>query len=61
MIIAAAGSPLDLASKIKSDAKYASHFQQQSEVEMKILESLMKVGKKDKESGALVVLEHYVM
>ena len=59
-IIAAAGSPLDLASKIKTDATFGSHFQQCSEVEIEILESLMKVGKKDKESGALVVLENYV-
>ena len=59
-IFAAAGFPLDLASKIKTDATFASHFQQYSEVEIEILESLMKVGKKDKESGALVVLKNYV-
>uniref|UniRef100_A0A7S3QBR6 Uncharacterized protein n=1 Tax=Chaetoceros debilis TaxID=122233 RepID=A0A7S3QBR6_9STRA len=59
-IIAAVGSPLDLASKIKTDETFASHFQQYSEVEVETLEILMKVGKKEKESGALVVLKNYV-
>ena len=59
-IFAAAGFPLDLASKIKTDARFARHFQGFSEVEIDAFDSLTKKDKNDKEGGALAELEKYV-
>ena len=59
-IFAAAGFPLDLASKINTDTRFARHFQGFSEVEIDAFDSLTKKDKDDKEGGALAELEKYV-
>ena len=53
-IFAAAGFPLDLASKIKTHARFACHFQGFSEVEIDTFDSLMK---KDKDEWSFIRVE----
>ena len=50
----------DTASKIKTDATLARHFQRFREVEIEILDSLMKKHKDDEEFGVVSVLQKYV-
>ena len=51
-IYAAACFPLDLALKIKTDARFACHFQGFNEVKIVAFDSLTKKDKDDKEGGA---------